>query len=144
LSRTTASRQLGSLLLLCHSPEPPTNEEWDAHLRLLERVMREHGTVNTIVLSEGGAPSATQRAALTKVLGTGPTRSAILTRSSAVRAVLTALRLWNPTIVGFTPDALPKAMEFLGLERGMRETIERAFTELRAEVQQSLPRATLS
>jgi hypothetical protein len=128
---------------LYHSSEPPTNAEWDAHLRLLEQTMRAHGSVNTIVLTEGGAPSATQRAALTRVLGKGTTRSAILTRSAAVRAVLTALRLWNPTIVGFTPDELPKAMEFLGLPPGMLGAIERAFTELRLEVEKSLPNATL-
>jgi hypothetical protein len=141
LRRTTASRQYGSLLVLFHSSESPTNEEWDAHMRLLEQMMREHRSVNTIVLTEGGAPSATQRAALTKVLGNGPTRSAILTRSAAVRTVLTALRFWNPTIVGFTPEELPKAMEFLGVEPKMRGTIERTFSELRVEVEQSLPKA---
>jgi hypothetical protein len=127
---------LDSLLVFYHSTEPPTNDEWDAHLRLLEQVMRAHGSVNTIVLTEGGAPSATQRAALTEVLGTGKTQSAILTRSAAVRAVLTALRFWNPTIVGFTPDELPKAMEFLGLPPGMRGAIERTLKELRLEVEE--------
>ena len=105
-------------------------------LLLFERMMQAHGLVKTIVLTEGGAPSATQRAALTEVLGTGKTQSAILTRSTAGRAIVTALRWWNPTMATFSPDELPKAMEFLGLPPGMRGAIERTLKELRLEVEE--------
>jgi hypothetical protein len=132
---------LGSLLVLYHSTQPPTNEEWDDMLLVFERMMQAHGLVKTIVLTEGGFPSATQRAALVKVFGTGTSRTAILTRSTAGRAIVTALRWWNPTMATFSPDELPKAMEFLELEPGMRGTIERTLADLRLEVAQSLPKA---
>jgi hypothetical protein len=133
-----ASRQLGSLLVVYLSRENPTNEEWDRHLGVLEQIIRAHGSLNALVLTEGGVPSPTQRAKLVKVRGTGKSRSVILSRSAVVRAVLTALRWLHPSFLGLAPDELPKAMEFLQLEPGMRAAIERALFDLRLEVEKSL------
>jgi hypothetical protein len=127
-------------MVVHHSAQPPTNEEWDVYVRLLEQAMATHGSVKILVDTDGRPPTATQRAALTKVLGNRTTPTAILTRSAAIRTVLTAFRWWNPTMDAFSPDDLPKAMEFLQLAPGMRREIERTLAELRLEVAQSLPR----
>jgi hypothetical protein len=133
-------RELGSVLVLFHSSRAPTNDEWDSILAMLERTMRAHGAVQIIVLTEGGPPSATQRAALTRILAGGKSRSAVLTQSKAARAIVTALRWWNPTIVSFSPDDLASAMAFLRIEPERKGTIERTLVELRDEVARSLPK----
>jgi hypothetical protein len=141
VNRTCVNRQFGSLFLVHHSAEPPTNEEWNGLMVLTEQAMRAHGSLKVLVLTDGGHPSAAQRAALIKAYGTGTIHTAILTPSMVVRTVTTALQWWNPEIVAFSPDDLPKAIEFLRLEPGMRGTIERAFGEMRREVAQSLTKA---
>lgn len=123
----------GRLTIIVHGPQNPSNLEWQSMLRdgnALEHV--EAG--RTLVISYGGGPDGHQRELLAQHMSKRPSPTAILTKSSLVRAITTALLFFNRTMKVFGLDEQDAAGEFLGLSPEERELAGRARRELEADL----------
>jgi hypothetical protein len=126
----TASR--GRVLMVAHNAEPPTDEEWKDFLRALDR----HGIegARLLVWTDGAAPNSAQRQALNDQLGGRTIPIAVLSTSTFVRGVATAISWFNPGVKVFPPDKVNDAIRHLGIEGPLAVKMAEAFAQLRAEL----------
>ncbi|EDM79236.1 hypothetical protein PPSIR1_03828 [Plesiocystis pacifica SIR-1] len=106
----------GVAVVIVHTDEPPSDEDWDAHLELLVSLA---GAVDRVLVYTGGAgPSVAQRRrtneAFVRAGGTGV--SAILTPSRMVRGIVKAFS-WamQGQMRAFAPSEFRRAVDFLGV-----------------------------
>ena len=79
----------GTTLVVVHNPDPPAPTEWTLHCEgIAERRAEIRGVV---VLAHGPGPNARQRHELAEAWAGTPPPVAVMTRSTIVRGVLTAL-----------------------------------------------------
>lgn len=102
------------VLLVVHGHEPPTDEEWEAYLGQVKLVVAT-GRPRAIAVTEGGAPSLSQRTQLNRILRGTRAVGAVVSESSLVRGIVTALSWFNRGVRSFSPDALDDACAHLGL-----------------------------
>jgi hypothetical protein len=122
---------LHGTVICVHSQEAPTDRDWEAHLRA---VRDEPRVASILVFTYGGAPNATQRAALNDVLQRVRVPIAIMTPSLLARGAGTALRWFNPKMRIFDPEDLEGALDHLALSQPARDEISTALGELKREV----------
>lgn len=106
------------LVLTVHSEQPPTEAEWAANVASLERFAGPH-EIRALIVSDGGGPSGLQREALVEVLERKSPhgfRTAIVTRSLAVRGIGVALSWFLPGYRFFRPNRLDDALDHLVLK----------------------------
>ncbi len=113
-SRNLAYRAIGSLLVVVHSQGEASDPEWDQYMQHVSALRHRSGdSFQMLVYALGGAPTASQRSRLTTALGRRPVPLAVLSTSSLVRGVVTALSWFNPGIRSFLPTQLGDALRFL-------------------------------
>ena len=116
-----------------HGDQPPTDPEWD-------RVMAEYravsnpASVSVLVYSNGGAPTATQRAQLVRILGRQLPRAAVVTRSVVAKIAAKAVGLFAKQLRVFDTNQLDAAVAHLQLGEYDRANILRTLSELRSEL----------
>ena len=134
MARTMAFRYSDGLLLVAHSAQSPSEADWAEYLRYCEHEMP-RSCRRTLVLTRGGGPDAAQRKRVQTLIErisqgqTEPLRVAVVTDSTLVRGIVTALNWFNPHTRAFASAALPEALRYLSVPAG--ETAERLGRELR-------------
>ena len=108
------SHRVGRLAIFWHDREAPREDDWNAALTLLSDV--DLATLRVLVLTKGGAPTATQRARLGQVVH-GPVPVAVVSDHVGVRFVASTLALFMKRIKTFRTDELPAAYAHLDLSR---------------------------
>lgn len=120
---------VGSIFVVVHTSQPPSDEEWTRYLESF-RPHRDE-VAGILVYTLGGGPSAKQRGALVTVFGDRPPPTAVLTSSAIARGMVTALAwLKGNFIQAFKPDELAAALSYLAVEPSRRGPVERAFYKL--------------
>ena len=96
---------------------PPTDDEWDAYLQLVDKgvhLPNSHG----LAVTDGGGPNAAQRARINKVLAKVRGRkafSAVVSGSLVIRGLVGALRLFHRETEAFSPVQIRDALRFIGV-----------------------------
>ncbi|MFO0587604.1 MAG: hypothetical protein U0441_08695 [Polyangiaceae bacterium] len=134
------------LLIVVHTKEPPTDEEWDEYVSLSVKQVNEGGfghrrMSRQLVLTDGGAPSLGQRKRATdayKQAAAGEplqTAIAIVSDSAYSRFVTTALSIVVKGIRSFSGAELDHALVYLGVAdvAGARRRVERLRARLQGE-----------
>jgi hypothetical protein len=131
--RSLATRGWGNYIVFVHASLAPSQAEWNAVLE----VFRNHPSLaaaRALVVTEGGAPTAGQRAELGQLLGKIKVPIAVMTSSSIARAAGTALGWLNPAVKVFAITDFDGALDHLGASSSERRHLRELVDELRREV----------
>lgn len=141
VGKNMAFGAVNAFVILVHNKHPPTDDEWNDYLQFSVARGLTHGLLSYyLVLSEGGAPSAAQRKMLydsiSTVLQKNPSvmRTAIVTSSTFVRGIVTAMRLFEPIYQAFSPDDMKGAYAYLGISPAYFGEIEAMIAALKAQL----------
>ena len=121
---------VGRTLVVVHSKDFPSDEEWDGYLEALRAHISEWKARRSLVLTEGGAPSSRQRTRMTETVGDAAAPTAVVTSSPAVVATVGALNLRNAAIRAFSPEQMEDALTHLGLDASERQRVAAAASAL--------------
>ncbi len=116
-----------STMLSPHARQSITDAEFITVLPPFVDATRRRARVHSLVFSDGGAPSLTQRRRLFDALGEHRrvVRNAVVTDVSSVRFVIGAMSLVVETVQVFSPDQMSQAMDYLGYTiRERRDALE--------------------
>jgi hypothetical protein len=102
------------VLLVVHGHEPPTDDEWEAYLGQVKLVVAT-GRPRAMAVTEGGAPSLSQRTQLNRILRGTRALGAVVSDSSFVRGIVTALSWFNRGVRSFSPADFEVACAHLEL-----------------------------
>lgn len=108
---------VGNVHIVLAGAADPTDADWRLYMDAVrgeERKMADFGKMRTLVFSAGGGPNAKQRKEINEFLGGRPTPVAIVTSSTIMRGVVTALQWFNPLARAFSPENVVAALQFLG------------------------------
>lgn len=137
LTRTWASADRAiQVVISLHGREPPTDREWAQYMESLRLAIialkGDKRGIRGFSISDGGGPTAAQREQVNAFMReyTGSRgRISIITSNPFVRAIITALRLFNPQARGFAPSDLSAAIDYLGLTPEQRSEFEFALNQ---------------
>lgn len=116
----------GTLVLLTMGPRGPTDTEWNAFLRFLEE--REWHQPRVLVRSDGGHPTAAQRARLNTIMSRYPgTKTAVLVNSTLARGAVTAMSWLYGGFQSFAPDQLNAAAVYLDVDDELAAKVRERF-----------------
>jgi hypothetical protein len=111
---TMTHKVVENRLMICvHNAKAPKQSEWAAYVEDLRRLPLEQAC--QIVLTTGGAPSASQRKDITDLTTGRQHRVAVVTPSAMVRGVVTALNWFNPKVQAFPPERARAAFDYLAV-----------------------------
>lgn len=131
-----AGRQV---LVAVHTKAAPSDEEWTGWTELLERQAKAHawdlGRFPNFVITDGGAPSMSQRTAVNVLISQAKTYPAvaIVTGSAIVRTLVRAFSIFNPHINVFAPADIGRAVEHVGFSSAEIPVLLGACSKLEAE-----------
>ena len=121
--KTMVFREVGALVVSVHSPETPTDDDWNAYLELCRSKMTRED-VRVLVVSAGGGPTPPQRVAIRKLLGERPVLAAVVTDAPMVHGIITVMGWSNPAIRTFShPEGLEDALSYLGVDGAAAEHV---------------------
>lgn len=106
-----AYRVVHGVFCVVHGATNPTDEEWEAYLKYY--LANERQCARTLVVTQGGGPSAKQRGDTAKVIQSSPTRVAIVSTSTLVRGIATALSWFNKRVQAFSGNEMDAALKYL-------------------------------
>jgi hypothetical protein len=108
--------------LWLHTTQDPPTDQWDAAcVRIAELKKKQAGDISNVrvlVITDGGAPNASQRGQLFTDLLEGRAKSAVVTTvlsNRLKRGVATAIFWLNPNFKAFSPDQFAAALTHLDL-----------------------------
>jgi hypothetical protein len=134
MQRTMAWRFAGRLIVAVHRKASPTNVEWQRFLNdSLQAGVNPQWRL--LVVSYGGGPDGAQRQQLMQTMRNQVTPMAMMTGSVIVRAIMSALTFFNPTMTVVDLHKDEDAYEFLGLSSAERDTARKLRAELEAELE---------
>lgn len=104
------------LVLFLHDAGAPDDQTWNA---AMDEVARQFTAVTAdkiafLVITDGGAPSTTQRQRLAQVTREARHPIAVVNNSALVRGVITAISWMNPGIKPFAPNKWNEAVAYCG------------------------------
>ncbi len=114
--RTLCAKTVGDLLLVVHANASPDAGEWRRFCEIAGELRNARGELRALVVTEGGAPNATQRTLYNEQVGAKNVRVAVLTDSAAARAVLTAMSWFNREMRAFAKGDLAGSLAFLRVQ----------------------------
>lgn len=117
-----------SMMVSIHARQSISDDEFMAVVPVFVDAARRHATVHSLVFTDGGAPSLTQRRRLFDALGEHRrvVRNAVVSDVSSMRFVIGAMSLVVNTIQFFSPEQAPAAIDYLGFSiRERRDVFER-------------------
>jgi hypothetical protein len=119
----------GDLLIALHDKDQPTDSQWAALMDNLKTVISKHGgdfsRIYGMVITDGGAPSHSQRELLNNVLSGKSWKISVLSDSLMVRGVVTALNWFNPEIRAFPSSEVQAFMSHLPVQRSEYPLVRR-------------------
>jgi hypothetical protein len=93
-----ASARWKSLLIAVHNDQPPSDAEWNAYMALLrafsDELRGDALKIHSLVITDGGAPDASQRNQLREVLGGKTITASIVSDSLVVRSIIGFLSIF--------------------------------------------------
>jgi len=135
-AKTMAFETIDRTCVVVHTADPPSQEEWDAFVeevkRLLERVGAERA--RNLVFTKGGGPSFSQRQKVNEVLKGRTPPAAVVTSNAFVRGIVAALAVFNPKIKTFRPEAMDDALHYLGLTHAESKAVWRTLEKLQGQL----------
>lgn len=143
--KTMAFGKVDKLVVVVHSRKPPADDEWEDYIQFNLRTYTPGDTLKYLVVTDGGAPTAAQRMILNEKLSeyvrgnTNLLRSAIVTSSTFVRGVVTALSWFNSGICAFSPQNLEDAMNYLEIPAQYHAEIRILIKKLRTNLPATPP-----
>lgn len=123
---------IGNCLLMVHNADPPTQEDADAFLRMLKA--HDVTRLRSLVLTEGGAPTAAQRKQFNELLDGRNHLTAVVTDRTMVRGIVTAFSWFNPKIKAFPPESMEDALRYLEIRPSEFRTILTEAAKLKQSV----------
>jgi hypothetical protein len=127
-------RRTGSVLVIRQGTEPATEHEWRG--LLTELGQQDLTKLRILIATDGGGPTAEQRAAIKVVMAGRSVRTAVVSDSIKVRFAIATIALINREHHGFTSRELSQAYDFLQLtpaERGDTDSVLRQLGDLLAQ-----------
>lgn len=128
----------GRFFILLHTEAAPSDAEWTAFVTATEVAARQAGKdfsqLRQLVITDGGGPSSTQRKQANAMLGGSTIRVAVVSQSTAIRGVVTALSWFNSLIKAFNPDELKEALSYLEVPEGADDKVMRDIRTLREQL----------
>jgi hypothetical protein len=140
--KNMAFQKVGDYFILVHNAAAPTDEEWDEW-------MSEFDLHSILVVTDGGAPTASQRKRMKlrvdqlrgELAASGTKREpkvATITASSFVRGVLTALGwFYHDAYAAFPPDHIDQALSYLGVPPKFHIAMKTGVQTLRVQLKKS-------
>lgn len=130
--RRMAFRVVDQVLVLVHAEQDPSDDEWMEYVLEIKR----QGTLllPQVVFTAGGRPNSVQRKMLTDVLAGRGMKVAVLSVSTMVRGVVTAISWFNRDIRAFDPSELHRALDYLGVPPAQAGLIQVALDSLRGKL----------
>jgi hypothetical protein len=116
-----------------HGDQSPSDPEWDRAMAEY-RTISNPASVSVLVYSDGGAPTATQRAQLVRIMGQKLPRAAVVTKSVVAKIAAKAVGLFAKQLRVFDTSQLDAAVAHLQLGEHDRANVLRTLTELRTEL----------
>lgn len=104
---------VNDLMIAVHTTRAPSAAEWRQYIGTIREI--DPDKLRTLVFTDGGAPTSTQRKEVTAALGGRASRGAIVSASLMVRGAVTALSWFNPLIRAFPPSDVGGALQYLGV-----------------------------
>jgi hypothetical protein len=127
------AERVGSLLIVAHGRESPSDEEWNGHLAYC--VVEQHKFRSVLVTSLGGGPNAGQRRALLEAAGGHSFRTCICTDSVVARGVITAFNWLSPARMHALPyNQLDQALDVLDVPPAERREVKEVLARLQAKL----------
>jgi len=121
-----------NVFLICHTKKAPEAAVWSAACQAVAEGVRRNPRVGTLVLTDGGGPSTTQREELALATDRRKYPVSVVSSSPTVRFIASSMALFIPGMQSFLPADWRKALEHLGMDPIERKTIERAIRDLSA------------
>ena len=123
----------GTLIVVVHTSEPPSDDEWSRYAREVEELLSRSAPeeVRTVVFTDGGGPNPAQRRRLAEIEGWSAVRVSVVSSSAAARAIVNAFSWFNPRMKAFLPVAVGAALRHLGLAPDEESRVWRTLEEFR-------------
>lgn len=143
--KTMAFGKVDKFVVVVHSKEPPLDDEWNEYIQFNIRTFTPGDMMKFLAVTDGGAPTTTQRMILNEKLSEYVRgnkhllRSAIVTSSTFVRGVVTALSWFNSGICAFSPTNLEDAMNYLEIPPQYHAEIRLLIKKLRTNLPATPP-----
>lgn len=130
--KNIAYKVIDRLFIVVYAAADPTDDEWQGYLE----EVKHHGIERTMQLisTEGGGPTATQRRYLNELLDGRTVPVAVMSASTRIRGVVTALSWFNRSIRAFPPSGLSDALAYLEIPQSRMDLIQREMKKLRASL----------
>jgi hypothetical protein len=124
-------------IVMLHTVKTPPQDEWDRYLDELRRY--DVSQLGLLVFTDGGAPNARQRKGLNDVLGKRVFLRAVVTNSSAVRKIVTAIGWFSAGVKSFAPGEMDAAIAHLGWTTADLASMRQALAAMRRELAHDIP-----
>lgn len=111
------------LCVVLHTGSPPSEREWDDYMATIRTYDSVVPRVRTVVFTDGGGPNSSQRKKLNEFLGGRITPVFLVSSSSVVRGITTALSWFNPQTKTASPDDIEGVFRHLSIPEGDREQL---------------------
>jgi hypothetical protein len=138
-AKTMVWRTTGPVIVVRQSDKTPLDHEWDGFLRDVVSSREKYGQAKILIVTDGGGPSSDQRTRLKKALDGKPVRSAVVSDSSKVRFIASAIMLINRDHGSYARSELPKALEHLMLNAEEQRSATALVAQLETEMSSRLP-----
>lgn len=136
----------GELIIGLQDGGPPTDEQWAPLMHDLKQVragLVGRAQMYGLVISDGGAPNAGQRAEFAKNLDGKPFRCGVLSDSTLVRGAVTAMGWFNNEMKSFSPKDSKQWIAYIPLEEPeiliARRAVAELYKKLRVTTLQQVP-----
>ena len=134
MKKNMAVKVVDRMFLVVYGAHAPSEDEWHDYLKSVEH----HGVVSTtqLVITDGGAPTSSQRRFLDDLLAGRYVPVAVVSGSFAVRATVTVMSWFNWSIRAFSPGAegLREALQYLAIPACREALIVRELNKLCREL----------
>jgi hypothetical protein len=128
--------RIRSLIVAVHGREPATDPEWESYIAFIASHVANFPSPRLLVVTAGGAPTPLQRRQLMQATSTAmpDVRAAILTSSTFVRGIVTAMSILEPQYRAFSPDSMEDALRYLQLPVGHVNEVNAIVARLQARL----------
>lgn len=138
IAPTIVAREIDGVRVALHSAKNPTPADWEQALEWTRGRMRLPARpVRYLILTEGGAPSGTQRAEFNKLVKNQQILTAIVTSSTITRGIVTAMAWINSSIRAFREDDIDGALLYLGIPATDFSRFNEAIAALRVQLRRT-------